>query len=108
MMQLPTLTLPDFTLPFKVTTDASIVAIGAVLSQNHHPLSFFSKKLGPRMSSSSTYIRELYGGKEMTTILIGHPFQNLHRFQKFEEPSYSNYPNPRATKMAHQIGWLPI
>lgn len=40
--------------------DASIVVIGVVLSQNHHPIAFFSKKMSPRMCASSTYIRELY------------------------------------------------
>ena len=61
MTHLPTLTLPDFTQPFEVTTDASTTAIGVVLSQNSHPLAFFSKKLNPRLASSSTYVRELYG-----------------------------------------------
>lgn len=61
MINLPTLTLPDFTQPFEVTTDASTTAVGAVLSQNSRPLAFFSKKLNPRLAASSTYIRELYG-----------------------------------------------
>lgn len=60
MINLPLLALPDFDVPFEVTTDASTVAIGVVLSQNHHPIAFFSKKMSPRLCSSSTYIRELY------------------------------------------------
>lgn len=60
MTNLPLLSLPDFTIPFEVTTDASLTAIGAVLSQNSKPLAFFSKKLTPRLSASSTYVRELY------------------------------------------------
>jgi hypothetical protein len=60
MTNLPLLTLPDFTVPFEVTTDASIHAVGAVLSRKSKPLAFFSKKLSPRLSASSTYIRELY------------------------------------------------
>jgi hypothetical protein len=60
MADLPLLSLPDFTQPFEVTTDASNHAIGAVLSQHSKPLAFFSKKLNPRLSASSTYIRELY------------------------------------------------
>nr|GEU32282.1 Ty3/gypsy retrotransposon protein [Tanacetum cinerariifolium] len=55
-----TLALPNFFEPFDLTTDASGVAIGAVLSQNDKPISFFSKKLSDRMQANSTYIRELY------------------------------------------------
>nr|GFB99579.1 reverse transcriptase [Tanacetum cinerariifolium] len=60
MIELPTLALPDFLIPFDVTTDASGSAIGAVLSPRDHPLAFFSKKLSSRMQAASTYIREMY------------------------------------------------
>lgn len=56
MIELPTLALPDFSIPFDVTTDASGSAIGAVLSQRDLPLEFFSKKLRSRMQAASTYI----------------------------------------------------
>lgn len=59
MTSLPVLALPDFVVPFEVTTDASNVAIRVVLSQQHHPIAFFSKKMSSRMCAASTYIREL-------------------------------------------------
>lgn len=52
--------LPDFSQTFYLEIDASDFGIGAVLMQNGHPLAFFSKKLGPRRRSASTYHKELY------------------------------------------------
>lgn len=34
--------------------------MGAVLLQDKHPIAYFSKKLGPRHRSASTYHKELY------------------------------------------------
>ncbi|VFR02248.1 unnamed protein product [Cuscuta campestris] len=60
MTTAPVLRLPDFTQPFYLETDASATGIGAVLLQHGHPIAFFSKKLGPRRRTASTYHKELY------------------------------------------------
>ena len=54
MTNLPVLALPDFDLPFEVTTDAF------VLSQQNHSVAFFSRKMCPCLCSSSAYVRELF------------------------------------------------
>ena len=60
MTHAPVLRLPDFTRDFVIETDASHYGIGAVLMQDNHPISFFSKKIGPKLQASSTYIKELH------------------------------------------------
>lgn len=48
MVTLPTLALPDFTLPFVIETDASGTGLGVVLTQKQRPLAYFSQHLSPQ------------------------------------------------------------
>lgn len=59
MISTPVLALPDFKLPFEIQVDACDTGIGGVLMQQGKPIAFYSKALGPKYISYSTYEREL-------------------------------------------------
>ena len=65
MATAPVLRFPDFELQFVVTTDASDVAIGAILEQDFgsslQPIAFWSRKLNSTEIRYSAYERELLG-----------------------------------------------
>ncbi|MCH93889.1 enzymatic polyprotein, partial [Trifolium medium] len=74
----PVLILPNFSQPFVLETDASSIGIGAVLSQQDHPIAYFSKKLGPTVQKQSAYLREFRAITEALAkfrhYLLGHKF----------------------------------
>ena len=61
----PILRLPDFERQFIIMTDASYIAIGAILEQNFgsglQQIAFSSRKLNPTKIRYSAYERELLG-----------------------------------------------
>ena len=61
----PVLHMPNFDLQFVVTTDASLVSVGAILEQDFgkgmQPVAFASRKLHPAETRYSAYERELLG-----------------------------------------------
>ena len=59
LMNAPVLAYPDFSKTFKLTTDASNVAVGAVLSQCDRPIAYHSRTLNSAERNYSTIEKEL-------------------------------------------------
>jgi hypothetical protein len=60
IIEQPILVLPDFSKTFQVRCDTIGFAIGAVLSQDDRPITYFSEKLSEAKIKYSTYDKEFY------------------------------------------------
>jgi hypothetical protein len=58
MTKAPVLALPDYKQPFIFVADACGYGLGAVIMQNHRPIAFMSKAIGPKAAAMSTYDKE--------------------------------------------------
>ena len=61
LINAPLLQLPDFEVPFVLTSDASLVGTGAVLTQNELPIAYTSSKFIPAERGYTTTEQKLLG-----------------------------------------------
>ena len=105
MIQAPVLSLPDFTKPFEVETDASGSGIGAILQQNGHPIAYLSKALAPKHQTLSTYEKEFLAVMLALEKWRGY-LLDRHFIIKTDHYSLKYLLDQRITTPA-QMKWLP-
>jgi hypothetical protein len=78
MSSTPVLSLPNFEKKLVIETDACDKGVGVVLSQDNHPIAFFSKALSVANQKLSTYEKEfltvLMAVEKWRTYLARQPF----------------------------------
>ena len=71
------LAYPDFSKPFEIYTDASTMQLGAVITQDNRPITFFSRKLSDMQSKYSLTEIEVLAIVETSTEFKGMRGGNL-------------------------------
>ena len=102
--QAPVLKLPDFTKIFEVACDASHVGIGGVLSQEGHPIAFFSEKLNDTWRRYSTYDMEFYA--LIQTIKHWHPYLIHREFILYTDHDSLKHLNSQSKLNARHSRWM--
>ncbi|XP_076896743.1 uncharacterized protein LOC143549833 [Bidens hawaiensis] len=106
LMSTPVLRLPDFTKDFTVECDASSEGVGAILSQEDHPVAYFSKGFSPSNHFKSAYDRELLALRITTTEqqrlllkLMPYDFSITHRAGKENKGADALSRRPHSTDL---------
>ncbi|GKD35945.1 ty3-gypsy retrotransposon protein [Tanacetum coccineum] len=109
MMTTPVLSMPNFSDHFILQTDASGTGVGAVLTQNGHPVAYFSKEMSLRLQSSSTYVRgNTPEQQKWITKLLGYDFDIVYKPGSHNGPADSLSRLPSTTLQAMRLLSQPI
>ncbi|KAH8355508.1 hypothetical protein KR093_007570, partial [Drosophila rubida] len=114
----PILIYPNFEKPLSLLTDASNIAIGAVLSQEHKPICYASRTLNEHELNYSTIEKELLtivcATKYFRSYLFGRKFQILSDHKSLVWLSNIKEPNMnlqrwkiKLNEYDYQIKYLP-
>ncbi|XP_024156291.1 uncharacterized protein LOC112164308 [Rosa chinensis] len=104
LISTPVLATPDFSKEFVIECDASDLGIGAVLSQDGHPIAYMSKALAQRHLALSVYDKEMLAVvaavQHWRPYILGHHFKILTDHRTIE-----HFLNQKITTPAQQK-WL--
>ena len=93
------LSYPDFDKLFDIHTDASDLQLGAVISQNNKPITFYSRKLNPAQTRYTKTEKELLAIietlKEFKNILLG---QKINVFTDHKNLTYKTHNSARVMR----------
>ena len=105
LSEAPVLRMPDFSLPFRLVSDASILGTGAVLLQEERPVAYCSAKYIPAEINYSTTEQELLGIikalKEFRPYLEG----GQHPVQLVTDHHPNTYLRTQPNLSRRQAGW---
>jgi hypothetical protein len=108
LISAPVLILPDPTKPFTVTTDASDLAIGAVLSQDHgkgnQPIAYESRKLSPAEQNYPVHEKELLA--IVHAIKLWRIYLEGQKFTIITDHASLEYIKSQTTLSRRQARWL--
>lgn len=104
MINAPVMRLPDFTKPFEVSCDASGVGIGGVLSQERHPIAYFSEKLNEAKQKYSTYDKEFFA--VVQSLRYWRHYLLPHEFVLFSDHEALRYLNSQKKLNPRHAKWV--
>jgi len=106
----PVLLLPDPSIPFSVTTDASDYAIGAVLSQNRghgdQPIAYESRKLSHAELNYPTHEKELLA--IVHALKIWRPYLEGNKFTVITDHASLEFIRTQTNLSRRQARWLEL
>jgi len=104
MTEAPVMRLPDFSRVFEVECDASGIGIGGVLSQERHPVAYFSEKLNDAKQRYSTYDKEFYA--VVQALRFWRHYLLPHEFVLYSDHEALRYLNSQKKLNSRHGRWL--